>query len=199
MTFRNKLTATITASLLTTALAACSNSSPEAGRPDATAPPTASSTPPATSSTPTASPTAAPERPSSANGLTLAAAEEFVQYYSSLLNYASDTGDAVPLLGESDAGCENCKAYADFVKKSNAANGLLKGDYREKVDDVAELVRGATGRLGGSATVQVGQYVSRQTPSATPFTSKPAKYRREFALSAREQRWVMFEWKQVKQ
>lgn len=129
----------------------------------------------------------------------MTAAEEFVRYYSALLNYASDTGDTAPMLSESDPGCENCKSYADFVKKSNAANGLLKGDYREKVSDVAELVRGDGGRLGGSATIQVGEYVSRETPTASPFTSKAAKYTREFALSARGGKWVMFEMKLVEQ
>ncbi|MGC4940190.1 DUF6318 family protein [Kribbella sp. DT2] len=141
----------------------------------------------------------APERPGRAEGLTLAAAEEFVRYYSDLLNYASATGDTARLLGESDTGCENCKSYADFVKKSNAANGLLTGDYREKVGDVAELVRGVHGRVGGSATIQVGRYVSRQTATASPFTSEATKYNRKFALSARGQRWVMFEMQLVEQ
>ena len=132
-------------------------------------------------------------------GLTLAAAEQFVQYYSGLMTYAADTGDTNSLLSASEAGCENCKAYADFVSKSNAANGLLTGDYREHITDVSELVRGQGERLGGSARVSVGSYVSRATASASPVNSKAAKYTREFALSPQDGSWVMYEMKLVQQ
>jgi hypothetical protein len=129
----------------------------------------------------------------------LASAEAFVRYYSDLLNYASDTGDTTTLLRESDSGCETCTEYAAFVKKSNAANGLLTGDYREKVTDVDKLARGTTGRAGGTAKIQVGEYVSRETPGATPFTSKAKTYSRTFALAPRGNDWVMFEMTQVEQ
>lgn len=201
MTYRNRPTTIALACLTTTLLAACNANSPEAGRPD-TAPPTTAptavpaSTTPSNSSTP---PSAAPERPSAANGLTLAAAEVFVRYYSDLMNYASSSGDGTAMLSASDAGCENCKAYADFVKISNEANGLLTGDYREHITDVSELVRGQSGRLGGSASVKVGAYVSRETPSATPIETKATNYKREFALSPQGGSWVMYEMKLVEQ
>ena len=206
MTNRNRPMLLPLACLSATALlTACSSGSPEAGRPN-TAPPSASTatstgssgtaTPPTATSAPPSGP---PSRPSGAVGLTLTAAEQFVQYYSGLMNYAADTGDTSPLLSASEAGCENCKAYADFVTKSNAANGLLTGDYRERVTDVSELVRGQAGRLGGSASVSVGAYVSRATASANPVNSKPAKYTREFALSPQGGSWVMYEMKLVQQ
>jgi hypothetical protein len=153
-----------------------------------------------TTATPaTTQPTGPPERPTAAEGLTLAAAEAFVHYYSALMNYASDTGDGTALLSASDSGCENCKVYADFVKKSNAANGLLTGDYHEHITEVSELVRGQSGRLGGSAILKVGTYVSRETPTASPITSKSTKYNRELALSPKSGNWVMFEMKLVEQ
>lgn len=179
-------------------LPACSSGSPEAGRPNTT--PGSTSAPTLTAPTATPSiPTAAPERPNPAEGLTLAAAESFVYYYSDLLNYASDTGVGTELLAASDSGCERCHLYADFVKKSNAANGLLTGDYHEHTKEVSELVRGESGRLGGSSTVTVGAYVSKETVSATPITSKPKKYTREFALSPQDGNWVMYEMKFVEQ
>ncbi|GAA3579412.1 hypothetical protein GCM10022235_56900 [Kribbella ginsengisoli] len=129
----------------------------------------------------------------------MAAAEAFVRYYSELMNYAAETGDPGPMLKASEAGCETCQTYADFVKVSNAANGLLTGDYREHLTKVSELSRGQSGHLGGSAVVTVGQYVSRQTRSASPFQSKAATYTREFALSPQDGNWVMYEMKQDEQ
>jgi len=208
VTNRNRPTRLLLACLSATALlTACGHSSPDAGRPN-TAPPPPSSTTATTQGTsggttpPTATastPSSPPVRPSAADGLTLAAAEQFIHYYSSLMNYASDTGDTSSLLAASEAGCENCQAYADFVAKSNAANGLLTGDYHERVTDVSELVRGQAGRVGGSASVTVGSYVSRETTSAPPVTSKPTNYMREFALSPQGGNWVMYEMKLVKQ
>jgi len=201
VTYRNRLTILTLACLTTTLLAACSSTSPEAGRPN-TAPPTTAPTAVPTSTTPPNSstpPSVAPDRPSTANGLTLAAAEVFVRYYSDLMNYASSSGDGAAMLRASDAGCENCKAYADFVKISNAANGLLTGDYREHITDVSELVRGQSGKVGGSASVKVGAYISRETPSATPIVSEATNYKREFALSPQGGNWVMYEMKLVEQ
>ncbi|TWD81524.1 hypothetical protein FB561_2640 [Kribbella amoyensis] len=198
MTNRNRLKLLMTASLAVAGLTACTSSSPEAGRPDTAAPSTAASS--ASASTPvTKSPGKPPERPAAAQGLSLAAAEAFVRYYSDLMNYSSDSGDVSAMLGASDAGCEACKAYADFVKKSNAANGLLTGDYYEHVTEVSELVRGANGRLGGSAVVTIGKYVSRDKPSASPFTTPATTYTREVALSAQGGSWVMYELRQEAQ
>ncbi|WP_432887305.1 DUF6318 family protein [Kribbella sp. CA-245084] len=131
--------------------------------------------------------------------MTLAAAEQFVRYYSDLMNYAADTGDTAALLSASDAGCGNCQAYADFIAKSNAANGLLTGDYHEHITDVPELTKGKPGFAGGSATLRVGAYTSKETKADTPLDSKPSTYTREFALFAKGGNWVMYEMKQTKQ
>ncbi|TCC26367.1 DUF6318 family protein [Kribbella sindirgiensis] len=202
MTHRNRPIITLLACLTTTALlTSCTQKSPEAGHPN-TAPPPATS---ASSATPTESaaapstPSGPPERPANAKGLTLAAAEQFVRYYSELLNYASETGDTAPMLSNSEAGCESCKSYAGFVAKANAANGLLKGDYREQVTDVPDLFRGAGGHLGGSANVSVGAYVSQETKTSAPISVKAAKYKREFGLSVSHGNWVMYEMELVKQ
>jgi hypothetical protein len=103
------------------------------------------------------------------------------------------------MLAASDTGCENCKSYATFVAQANVANGLLKGDYQEKLTDVPELYRGDTGRVGGSALVTVGAYTSQKSKTATPSNIAAAKYKREFALSPQAGSWVMYEMKLVKQ
>lgn len=115
------------------------------------------------------------------------------------MNYAADTGDTTALLSASDPGCENCKTYADFITKSNAANGLLVGDYHEHVTDVPELTRGEPGFAGGSATLSVGAYTSKETKADSPLVSKPSKYTREFSLSTQSGNWIMYEMKQTKQ
>jgi hypothetical protein len=216
VTIRNRPPLALLACLAaTTLLTACAQCSPEAGRPNTAPPPssTSASAPPSGSTSTPASPgdttsptsfssavpSAPPTRPEAAGGLTLAAAEQFVRYYSDLMNYASATGDTQPMLGASDSGCENCKSYADFVTKANAANGLLKGDYRERITDIPELYRGQGGHVGGSASVAIGAYVSRETNTAAPVNINAAKYKREFALSPAGGNWVMYEMKLVKQ
>ncbi|MEV6411286.1 DUF6318 family protein [Kribbella sp. NPDC051718] len=205
MTTRNRQATALTLTCLCAAalLTACTNKSPEAGQPN-TAPPSTSTT--GASSTPSTSspvsPSVAgtpPKRPSDADGLTLAAAESFVRYYSALLNYASDTGQTTELLASSDSGCHRCKAYADFVAKSNAKNGGLSGDYHEQLKEVSELVRGTNGRLGGSATIVIGAYVSKETPTSEPVSTKATTYKRELALSPQGGNWVMYEMKLVAQ
>lgn len=115
------------------------------------------------------------------------------------MNYASETGNTAPMLGASESGCEICKAYAGFVAQANAANGLLKGDYLERITDVPELYRADGGHVGGSATVSIGAYVSRETATAAPISNRAAKYKREFALSPQAGNWVMYEMKLGKQ
>ncbi|WP_238151453.1 DUF6318 family protein [Kribbella sindirgiensis] len=144
-------------------------------------------------------PTVAPGRPAAARGVTLASAEQFVRYYSDLLNYAADTGDTVALVKASSAVCESCKAYADFIAKSNAANGLLSGDYHEHIVDVPQLNRGKPGFAGGSANLTVGAYTSKETKTDSPLVSQPAQYSRKFALVDQGGNWVMYEWKQTEQ
>ncbi|MDX6236543.1 MAG: hypothetical protein QOG10_1358 [Kribbellaceae bacterium] len=111
------------------------------------------------------------------------------------MNYASQTGDTAALLAASESGCERCKEYADFVAKINVANGGLSGDYRERVKEVSELVRGSSGRVGGSAIVSVGAYTTRESPSAKPIVSKAASYTEQIALSPSGANWVMYEMK----
>ncbi|WP_238157123.1 DUF6318 family protein [Kribbella sp. VKM Ac-2571] len=202
MTHRNRPTLKLLACLATTTLlTSCGQGSPEAGHPN-TAPPQTSSAGTAPSqttsvtqaSTPASTvPPSPPIRPTTANGLSLAAAEEFIRHYIDLMNYASQTGNAAPLLAASDAGCVGCKQYAGFATKVNAANGGLSGDYLERVAEVSELIRGNGGRLRGSAAVTVGVYTTKDSPSAVPATSKAAKYTEQVALSPSKGNWVMFE------
>ncbi|WP_165547350.1 DUF6318 family protein [Kribbella sindirgiensis] len=183
----------------TTLLTACTQGSPEAGHPN-TAPPSpsagASSSAPTngSSSPPTvSSPTAAPTRPTQAAGSTLAAGEAFIGYYVELLNYAYTTGDPAPLMAASDEGCEGCKGIANYVRKINAKNGGLKGDYADHLINVKEIYRGETGRLGGSAALKGGAYVERSSPGASPASQKSSTGVMEFSLSASGGNWVMFE------
>jgi hypothetical protein len=150
-------------------------------------------TPPTASASTSTAPSGPPERPAAANGLTLAAAEAFYRYYVELKNYAATTGDTEALLSASEAGCEGCKEYATYVAKVNAANGGLTGDYQERVKEVSELVRGSGGRLGGSAVIAVGNYTTKNTPSAKPIVSKAAEFTDQIALSPNGQNWVMYE------
>jgi hypothetical protein len=109
------------------------------------------------------------------------------------MNYASATGDTPPLLSASDGGCRQCRVYADYVKKVNAANGGLSGDFSEHVDDIPDLFRGENGRLGGYAKVTIGAYTSKDSPTAKPVTSTLRKYKREFTLAPQQGAWVMYE------
>ncbi|GAA3579391.1 DUF6318 family protein [Kribbella ginsengisoli] len=174
-------------------LTGCNNESPEAGRPNTAAPAStarAGLTESPSQSTPRL---AAPVRPAAADGLTLAAGEAFINYYSELMNYASATGDAAPLLSESDAGCQRCKRFVSSVKKSNGANGLLAGDYRERIKEISAIAIGEGGHLGADMVVTVGQFTRRDASSASPVNSEAKTYFREIALSPRSGRWVMFE------
>lgn len=201
MTFRNRQAKTLAYLCAATALAACSPT-PEAGRPDTTptAPkPSASQTATDSPTLGTPSPSDAPERPQSAVGLTLAAGDSFVRHYVDLMNYASATGDTQPMLSASDSGCRQCKIYADYVGRVNAANGGLSGDYLERIKDVPDLFRGKSGRLGGYASITIGGYTTKESPSAKPVTSTTQAYKREFTLSPQQDKWVMYEMKLVEQ
>ena len=193
MTHRNRPIFTIVACLCATAsLAACSQGSPEAGRSNTVlffvvSSKSALATPP----TPSVVASGVSERPKTADGVSLSAAESFVRYYVSLLNYASTTGDVAPMMSATAANCHQCKLYADYVAKVNAANGGLSGDYFERVDDVPDLFRGDGGRVGGYAAVTIGAYTSKDSPSAKPVTSTVRKYKREFTLLDQRGSWVM--------
>jgi hypothetical protein len=174
-------------------LSGCNHASPEAGRPD-TAPPVGT-TPSGQTETPakSAPQLTAPERPAAADGLTLAAGEAFINYYTDLMNYASATGDAAPVVAESDAGCLHCKGFVSSVKKSNGTNGLLVGGYRESIKEISTIAIGEGGHLGADMVIKVGQFTRRDSRSASPVNSKAKTYFREVALSPRSGNWVMFE------
>lgn len=200
MTTRNRQVAALTLACLSAALSTgCSNKSPEAGRPNlAPLATTAHSESTETPSKPTPQQTT-PERPAATDGLTLAAGEAFISYYSDLLNYASDTGDTGPLLTVSNAGCLHCKELARFAKMSNGANGLLAGEYHEKVNEISRIAIGQGGHLGADLVITVGQFTSRKSPSSSPLHSKATTYFREVALSPQGGSWVMFELRQQEQ
>ncbi|GAA1594717.1 hypothetical protein GCM10009789_55960 [Kribbella sancticallisti] len=178
------------------ALTACAAKSPEAGRPN-TAPVTPDS-PSVRSTTATAQPTIPPERPQSANGLTLASAELFIRHYIDLMNYAAKTGDTSALRDASDLGCVGCGKYFASVEKVNQQNGGLSGDYQEKVVEVVELTRAEQKRLAASTAVTVGNYVARQSPASAPVTVKASAYTEEMVLSPNGGNWQMFEMELIK-
>ncbi|MFF0271550.1 DUF6318 family protein [Kribbella sp. NPDC004536] len=150
--------------------------------------------PSGTASTPeTALPSTPPARPQAAVGSSLAAGEAFIGYYVDLMNYSYTTGDPAALLAASDKGCEGCKGIADYVRKVNATNGGLQGDYKDHLVDVKEIYRGETGRLGGSAALKGGKYVERSTPGASPVSQEGSTGTMEFSLLATGGNWVMFE------
>ncbi|WUJ55633.1 DUF6318 family protein [Kribbella sp. NBC_00382] len=200
MTTRNRQATALTlACLCAAALAGCNNKSPEAGRPN-TAPPqssattnTTASTPSSAGSTPPSTPTDAPTRPALAAGSTLAAGEAFIGYYVDLLNYAYSTGDAELLLAESDKGCVGCKGIAGYVRKINAKNGGLQGDFKDRLIDVKEIYRGKSGHLGGSASLKSGTFQERATPGASPVPQPAGTGTMEFTLSPSAGNWVMYE------
>ncbi|WP_337590429.1 DUF6318 family protein [Kribbella soli] len=195
MAHRNGRPGALLACLVTiTLLTSCGQEGPEAGSPNA-APPSVSTSrnAPQTTSLPTPSTTTADvlQRPSAAVGLSLSAGGAFVRYYVSLMNYASKTGDVAPMMSVTATICKQCKAYANYVAKVNAANGGLTGEYFERVNDVPDLFRGEGGRVGGYALVTIGAYTSKDTPSAKPVTSTAQKYKREFTLIDQQGSWTM--------
>ncbi|MFB6720311.1 DUF6318 family protein [Kribbella sp. NPDC056345] len=195
MTPRNWLPAALTSCATALALTACAPNSPEAGRPN-TAPTSSSSQPtgPGTNPpSPPALPTTPPTRLPAAAGSSLAAGEAFVGFYVGLINYAYETGDAEPLLAESDKGCLGCKGFAEYVRKTNAKNGGLTGDYKDRLTNVKEIFRGTGGKVGGSAELKSGVFEERTAPTAEPVTHDPGTGTMEFTLSPRDGDWVMFE------
>jgi hypothetical protein len=144
---------------------------------------------------PTSAPTATnpPERPAQAEGLTLSAAEAFLDHYVALLNFTYSTGDTQAVLAVSDKGCVGCKGTADYLKKTNGKNGGLAGDYADHLVNVKEIFRGSSGRVGGSAIVRSGNYTERSTPTAAPAQKKAHTETWQFTLSPNGNNWVMYE------
>jgi hypothetical protein len=79
------------------------------------------------------------------------------------------------------------------VRKINAKNGGLKGDYGNTLLDVKEIYRGESGRLGGSAAIKSGSYEEIVTPGASPVPQEGRTGTMEFALSPSAGSWVMYE------
>jgi hypothetical protein len=123
----------------------------------------------------------------------LAAGESFLGYYIDLLNYSYVTGDPAPFLAESDKGCVGCNGLAAYVRKVNAKNGGLQGDFRDQLVDVKEIYRGEEGKLGGSAALKTGAYQERPSPGASPVPQAASSGTMEFTLSPSGGNWVMFE------
>jgi hypothetical protein len=109
------------------------------------------------------------------------------------MNYAYETGDPDALLAESDQGCLGCKGFAEYVRKVNAKNGGLTGDYKDRLTSVKEIFRGTDGKVGGSAALKSGVFEERTSPSAAPVAHDPGTGSLEFTLSARDGNWVMYE------
>jgi hypothetical protein len=192
VTIRNKPAFLAAACLSALLLSACGPGSPEAGRPN-TAPPSGSTSTPGTSAPTTAAPTAPPTRPAPAAGTNLAAGEAFVGYYVDLLNYSYVTGDPAGFLAASDKGCVGCNALADYVKRVNAKNGTLKGDFRDRLVDVKEIHKGEENKLGGSATLKTGAYEEIQSPGGSPVPQAAGTGNMEFTLTLSGDNWVMYE------
>lgn len=114
-----------------------------------------------------------------------------MRYYVSLMNYASTTGDVAPMMSATTTACKQCKAYANYVAKVNAANGGLTGDYFERVNDVPDLFRGDGGPVGGYALVTIGTYTSKDSPSAKSVANTAQKYKRDFTLLNQRGSWTM--------
>jgi hypothetical protein len=190
VTYRNRPAILALACLGALLITGCA-SNPQASHPS---PQTSGSTPLRGNPSPTATQSAGPpQRPTAAEGLTLAAAEVFVRHYVELLNYSYTTGDPEPLLAASDPGCVGCKGIGDYVRKVNGANGGLTGDYKDTLMNVKEIFRGASGRAGGSATIESGSYVERATPGASPLPQTGRTGTMEFTLSSASGSWIMYE------
>ncbi|MFG1910862.1 DUF6318 family protein [Kribbella sp. NPDC048928] len=170
-------------------LAACATGSPEAGRPDVT-PAAAEASP--TGSAAKATPTP-PTRPEGAYGLTLAAAEQFVRHYISLMNYAAATGDTSGMRTVSATDCDGCSKYYASVEKINEAGGGLSGDYLERVVEVTELTRTAKDKVAATTDVTVGKYTARRSRTSTPVVVQATPYTEEMVLAATGGNWQMFE------
>ncbi|TDO27841.1 hypothetical protein EV643_15119 [Kribbella sp. VKM Ac-2527] len=79
------------------------------------------------------------------------------------------------------------------MRKINAKNGGLQGDYKDQLMDVKEIYRGSSGRLGGSASVKTGTYQERATPGSSPIPQAASTGTMEFTLAASAGNWVMYE------
>jgi hypothetical protein len=76
-------------------------------------------------SSPSASPTP-PSMPAEANGNTGRAAKSFVRHYIETLNYATATGDTIPLAALDDGSCRSCSAVIGRVRNVYEAGGSIE-------------------------------------------------------------------------
>lgn len=170
-------------------------SNPKAGPAPAAAPEERTVTPTASMSVP--SPVAMDEgpplRPETADGLTVPAAEGFVQYFFATLNYLKTTGDGSAVTKAADPGCRVCNAMLTTYRKASGSNGAVVGDYvwRDVVVSSAKLTDAATAEV--TVTARQGAYRIKPAPSAPIQRVKPEEFSLRLTLSARGGQWTMFD------
>lgn len=134
-----------------------------------------------------------PLRPENAVGLSVPAAEGFVQHYFAALNYLKTNGEGSAVTRAADPGCRVCNAMLTAYRKANGANGAVVGDYlwRDVVVSSVRLTDAATAEATVSA--RHGAYRIRTTPTAAIQTVKPEKFSLRLTLSAQGRQWMMFD------
>lgn len=135
----------------------------------------------------------APLRPEQAVGLTVPAAEGFVQYYFAALNYLKASGDGSAVTAAADPGCRVCNAMLTTYRKTNGSNAKVVGDYtwRDVAVSSVKLTDAATAEVTVSA--RQGAYEIKPTRTAPAQPVKPEEYLLRLTLSARGDSWMMFD------
>jgi hypothetical protein len=134
-----------------------------------------------------------PLRPVEADGLTIPAAESFVQYYFATLNYLKATGDGSATRKAAEVGCRSCNAMLKLYATMNVANQGIAGDYpwRDVKVTSAAIVDPKTAEVTMAA--RQGKYIVRGKPTGPLQTVKPTDYALKLTLSAKGNEWVMFD------
>jgi hypothetical protein len=79
------------------------------------------------------------------------------------------------------------------MRKFNAKNGGLRGDYKNVLVRVDEIYHSKGGHLDGTASIKVGTYEERVSPDASPTPQTGRNGTMRFALSPSSGNWVMYE------
>jgi hypothetical protein len=134
-----------------------------------------------------------PLRPEGAIGLTVPAAEGFVQYFFETLNYLKAGGDGSATTEAADPGCRPCNAMLTTYRKANGANAAIVGDYvwRDVRVSSAKLTDAATAEV--TMTARQGAYKIKPGPTAPTETVKPEEFSLRLTLSAQGDQWMMFD------